>query len=187
LITVLISAFVVAIAEIGDKTQLLAIVLATRFKKPVPIILGIVIATIANHALAATGGYFLASFLTGRWFRLLVAFLFVAVAAWTLVPDSDAVGTSESGRNAFLATLVSFFFVEIGDKTQIATVALAARFHSIALVATGTTLGIALADTPAVLLAEAVTKFIPLRVVRGAAAAIFLALGLWAFVDAVAA
>jgi putative Ca2+/H+ antiporter (TMEM165/GDT1 family) len=187
LITVLVSAFVVAIAEIGDKTQFLAIVLATRFKRPVPIILGIVIATIANHALAATGGYFLASFLTGRWFRFLVAFSFVAVGAWTLVPDNDDVETIESGRSAFLATLVSFFFVEIGDKTQIATVALAARFHSIALVATGTTLGIALADAPAVLLAEAVTKFIPLRVVRGAAAAIFLALGLWAFVDAVGA
>ncbi len=187
MITLLLSALVVAVAEIGDKTQFLAIVLATRFKRPLPIILGIAAATISNHLLAATGGYFLADFLKGAWFRYAVAFSFVAVAGWTLIPDSDDIAQSDSSRSAFLATLVAFFLVEIGDKTQIATVALAARFHNIALVAAGTTLGVTIADAPAVLLAEAATKHIPLRVMRITAAAIFLGLGIWALADAVRA
>jgi putative Ca2+/H+ antiporter (TMEM165/GDT1 family) len=185
-ITFLLSALVVAVAEMGDKSQILAMVLAARFKKPLPIILAIVVATVANHLLAASGGYFLANAFNGPWFRYLVAFSFVAVAVWTLIPDRAGVEPSDSGRSAFLATLVSYFFVEIGDKTQIATVALAAHFHSIVVVTAGTTLGITLADAPAVLLAEAVTKYIPLRVVHAAAAAMFLTLGIWAFVDALA-
>ena len=187
MITLLVSALVVAIAEIGDKTQLLAIVLATRFRKPLPIILGIATATLANHLIAATGGYFLSNLLEGAWFQYAVAASFVAVAAWTLVPERSNIEPSESGGGAFLATLVSYFLVETGDKTQLATIALAARFHSIALVALGTTLGIALADTPAVLLAEVATQRVPLRLVRGVAAAIFLALGIWAFADALRA
>ena len=184
MITFLLSVLVVAIAEIGDKSQILAMVLAAQFKKPVPIILAIVVATVANHVLAATGGYFLADFLKGSWFRYLVAFSFIAVAAWTLIPEKSQTGPHLNSRSAFLATLVTYFLVEIGDKTQIATIALAAHFHSIVLVTLGTTLGVALADAPAVLLAETATKYIPLRIVRGAAAASFLGLGLWAFADA---
>jgi putative Ca2+/H+ antiporter (TMEM165/GDT1 family) len=186
-ITFLLSALVVAIAEMGDKSQILAMVLATRFKRPLPIILAIVVATIANHLLAASGGYFLANAFNGRWFRYLVAFSFLAVAAWTLIPDRTDVAPGGRSRNAFLATLVSFFFVEIGDKTQIATVALAAHFHSIVVVTGGTVLGVAAADAPAVLLADVATKYIPLRVMHGAAAAMFLALGLWAFYEALSA
>ncbi len=187
MITFLLSVLVVAIAEIGDKSQILAVVLAARFKKPVPIILAIVVATAANHILAATGGYFLANLLNGSWFRYLVAFSFVAVAAWTLIPERGDAAPSISSHSAFLATLVTYFLVEIGDKTQIATIALAAHFHSIVLVTAGTTLGVTIADAPAVLLAEAATKYIPLRVMRGAAAASFLALGIWAFADAIGA
>ncbi len=178
--TVLISTFLVAIAEIGDKTQLLAIVLAARFKKPVPICLGILAATVANHLLAAMGGYFIADLLSGFWFRIAVSAAFIAMALWTLVPDKmDDDARTHDSTSAFLATLVSFFIVEIGDKTQIATVALAARFHSVALVATGTTLGMLIADIPAVFLAEKASEIVPLNYVRAGAAAIFLVLGLW--------
>lgn len=183
---ILISALLVAIAEIGDKTQLLAIVLTARFKRPAPIILGILCATAANHLMAATGGYFIADFLKGFWFQIGVSLAFVAMAAWALVPDTmeEEKTREHAAAGAFLATLVAFFFVEIGDKTQIATVALAARFHSIALVATGTTLGMLAADVPAVLLAEKATEIVPLKYVRAAAAAIFLALGLWGIASA---
>lgn len=183
--TILISTLLVAIAEIGDKTQLLAIVLTARFRKPVPIILGILCATVTNHLLAAAGGYFIADLLKGFWFQIGVSLAFIAMAAWTLVPDKMDDDTElHDGTSAFLATLVAFFFVEIGDKTQIATVALAARFHSVALVATGTTLGMLLADIPAVLLAEKATEIVPLTYVRAAAAAIFLVLGLWGLLGA---
>lgn len=182
---VLISTLLVAIAEIGDKTQLLAIVLTARFRQPVPIVLGILCATAANHLMAAMGGYFIADFLKGFWFQAGVSLAFVAMAAWTLVPDTmDEKPGERAAAGAFLATLVSFFFVEIGDKTQLATVALAARFHSVVLVATGTTLGMLLADVPAVLLAEKATEIVPLKYVRAAAAAIFLALGLWGLASA---
>lgn len=184
MITFLLSVLVVSIAEIGDKSQILAMVLAARFKRPLPIILAIVAATAANHILAATGGYFLANFLNGTWFRYFIAISFIAMAAWTLIPERGQVHPNLSSRSAFLATFAAYFLVEIADKTQIATVALAARFHSIALVTLGTTLGVAIADAPVVLLAEAATKYVPLRIVRGAAAASFLGLGLWAFADA---
>src|SRR4051812_42020457 len=162
-----ISALVVAIAEIGDKTQLLAIVLAAKFKKPLPIILGILAATLLNHTLAATLGYYVADILSGQWFRAAVGAAFLAMAAWTLIPDKmeDELKTASRG-GVFLTTLVAFFLVEIGDKTQIATTLLAARFHQIALVTAGTTLGMLIADVPAVLLGEAATKIVPLNVVR---------------------
>ena len=183
--TVLISTLLVAIAEIGDKTQLLAIVLTARFRRPVPIILGILCATVANHLLAAAGGYFIAGLLKGLWFQIGVSLAFIAMAAWTLVPDKmDDDEETHDGASAFLTTLVAFFFVEIGDKTQIATMALAARFQSVVLVATGTTLGMMLADIPAVLLAEKATEIVPLHYVRRAAAAIFLALGGWGLATA---
>ncbi len=177
----LVSTLVVAIAEIGDKTQLLAIILATRFKKPVPIILGILAATLANHALAATAGYWVSDLLSGVWFRWAIAVSFIAMAAWALIPDkADDDDAPSAGRyGVFLTTTIAFFLVEMGDKTQIATVALGAKFHAIAWVAAGTTLGMMLANVPAVYLGEAATKIVPLKYVRMGAALIFLLLGLW--------
>jgi putative Ca2+/H+ antiporter (TMEM165/GDT1 family) len=178
----LISIVVVALAEIGDKTQLLAIVLATRFKQPLPIILGILCATMANHALAAMGGYYLSDFLSGAWFQYLIAASFIAMAFWTLIPDEGDANKVHPGTGAFLTTLIAFFLIEIGDKTQIATAALAARFHNVFLVAAGTTVGMLLADVPAVLLAERATGFVPLRYVRIGAALLFFGLALWVLI-----
>jgi putative Ca2+/H+ antiporter (TMEM165/GDT1 family) len=179
------SAAVVAIGEIGDKTQLLAIVLAARFRKPVPIILGIFGATILNHTLAATLGYLVADFLAGMGFRLAVGAAFIAMAGWALIPDkADDAAAARTRGGVFLTTLVSFFLVEIGDKTQIATSLLAARYHQIALVAAGTTLGMLIADVPAVFLGEAATKIVPLRYVRVAAAVMFGLIGLWVVLSA---
>lgn len=181
--TLLISTVVVALAEIGDKTQLLAMVLATRFKQPVPIILGILCATIANHALAAMGGYYLSDFLSGIWFQYFIAISFIAMALWTLIPDKVEDTNKRDGlTSAFLTTLVAFFLIEIGDKTQIATAALAARFHNVFLVAAGTTTGMLLADVPAVLLAERATNVVPLKYVRIGAASLFFGLGLWGLI-----
>ena len=179
--SLLVSTLVVAIAEIGDKTQLLAIILATRFKKPVPIILGILVATLANHALAATAGYWVADFLSGAWVKWAIAVSFIAMAAWALIPDKadDEEGLGAGRYGVFVTTAIAFFLVEMGDKTQIATVALGAKFHSIAWVAAGTTLGMMLANVPAVYLGEAATKIVPLKYVRIGAALIFLLLGLW--------
>ncbi|MCA0359287.1 MAG: TMEM165/GDT1 family protein [Proteobacteria bacterium] len=181
-----VSTLVVAIAEIGDKTQLLAIILATRFKKPIPIIMGILVATLANHALAATAGYWVSDFLSGVWFRWAIAISFIAMAAWALIPDkADDEDAPSAGRyGVFLTTTIAFFLVEMGDKTQIATVALGAKFHSIAWVAAGTTLGMMLANVPAVYLGEAATKVVPLKYVRIGAAVIFLLLGLWGIAEA---
>lgn len=175
-----ISAAVVAIAEIGDKTQLLAIILAAKFRKPVPIILGILVATILNHTAAAALGYFVSKWLTGFWFQTGVGLAFIAMAVWSLIPDKEDDGITRLGHaGIFFTTLVSFFIVEIGDKTQIATTLLAARFHGIALVAVGTTAGMMLANVPAVLLGEAATRVLPLKYVRMIAAAIFTGLGIW--------
>lgn len=174
----LISAGLVAVAEIGDKTQLLAIVLAARFRQPVPIIFGILFATILNHAAAAALGVLASRWLTGTTFQGLVGAGFIAMALWALVPDKDdAAAANRQAGGVFLTTMVSFFLVEIGDKTQIATTLLAARFHSIALVAAGTTLGMMLANIPAVFLGEAVTRIVPLSYVRIAAAVVFAAIG----------
>jgi len=181
----LVSTGVVAIAEIGDKTQLLAIVLAAKFRKPVPIILGILAATLLNHAAAATLGYLVAQWLSGRVFQILVGVAFVVMAGWALIPDKEDDGALNRSRGGvFLTTLVAFFFVEIGDKTQIATSLLAARFHEIALVTAGTTLGMMLANIPAVLLGEAATKIVPLHIVRIVAAAIFALIGVWVLLSA---
>lgn len=180
-----ISTAVVAVAEIGDKTQLLAIVLAARFRKPWPIVAGILAATLANHAAAASLGWLIARWLTGPVFQAIVGAAFLAMAAWALIPDKedeDAGATSHGG--VFLTTLVCFFLVEIGDKTQIATSLLAARFHAIALVTAGTTLGMMLANVPAVLLGEAATRIVPLKVVRIVAAAVFAVIGAWVLVAA---
>jgi putative Ca2+/H+ antiporter (TMEM165/GDT1 family) len=177
---VLVSALVVAIAEIGDQTQLLAILLATRFRKPWPIIAGILVATIANHLLAATVGFLISDFLKGRWVQYLIAASFFATALWALKPDKedDTVGDA-SHMGVFLTTVVAFFLVEMGDKTQIATISLAARFHSIVPVAVGTTTGMMIANIPAVFLGHKATNFVPLRYVRIGAAVIFAILGAW--------
>jgi putative Ca2+/H+ antiporter (TMEM165/GDT1 family) len=179
------SAAVVAVGEIGDKTQLLAIVLAAKFRKPVPIILGILGATVLNHTLAATLGYLVADVLSGFGFRLAVGAAFLAMAGWALIPDKADEAAGERTRGGvFLTTLVSFFLVEIGDKTQIATSLLAARYHQILMVAAGTTLGMLIADAPAVLLGEAATRIVPLRYVRLGAAAIFAVIGIWVLLAA---
>jgi len=177
----LISTVVVAIAEIGDKTQLLAIVLATRFRKPWPIISGILVATLANHTLAATAGRLLSGMLEGRPFRIAVALAFIAMAVWALVPDKeDEANQAKAGASVFLTTVVAFFLVEMGDKTQIATAALAAQYQQVLLIAAGTTVGMMLANIPAVLLGEAATRIVPLHIIRIVAALIFAGLGLWA-------
>ena len=173
-----ISTALVAVAEIGDKTQLLALVLAARYRKPVPIILGILIATLANHALAAWAGAAVAGWIGGEAMRWILVATFLAMAAWCLVPDKADEGPQAAREaGAFLATLVAFFIVEIGDKTQIATVALAARFNSLLLVTAGTTLGMMLANAPVVLFGDAIARRLPLRIVRLVAAILFAALG----------
>jgi putative Ca2+/H+ antiporter (TMEM165/GDT1 family) len=180
-----VPAGVVALAEIGDKTQLLAIVLAAKFRKPVPIILGILVATLLNHAAAATLGYFVSQWLEGQTFKLVVGAAFVVMAAWALIPDKEDEGASNrSVGSVFLTTTVAFFFVEIGDKTQIATSLLAAQYTDILLVTIGTTLGMMLANVPAVIFGEAVTKIVPLKYVRIGAAVIFALIGVWIILGA---
>ncbi|WP_380872229.1 UPF0016 family membrane protein [Sphingomonas sp. DBB INV C78] len=174
------STALVALAEIGDKTQLLAILLATRFKRPWPVIAGIFAATIANHFLAALVGSQVASLLDGAWFRYLIAASFIAMAAWTLIPDKiDDLEDKPARFGAFLTTTIAFFLVEMGDKTQIATVALGARFHDVVLVTIGTTLGMMIANVPAVFLGNELIKRVPMRTVHVVAAVLFLAIGLW--------
>jgi putative Ca2+/H+ antiporter (TMEM165/GDT1 family) len=180
----LISAALVAVAEIGDKTQLLAIILAARFRRPGPILLGILVATLLNHAAAAALGVVVGRFLSGPGFQMLVGAGFVAMALWALIPDKEDEGAAaRTAGGVFLTTLVAFFLVEIGDKTQIATTLLGARYQNVALVAAGTTLGMMAANTPAVLLGEAATRVLPLRVVRAAAAVLFAALGAWILIS----
>ncbi|WP_041797317.1 TMEM165/GDT1 family protein [Pararhodospirillum photometricum] len=182
---VLVSSAVVAIAEIGDKTQLLALVLAARFRKPLIIILGILVATLANHALAASLGVLVASWLSPDLLRWILGLSFLAMAIWTLIPDAvDSDDTTTSSRlGPFLATLVAFFLLEIGDKTQIATIALSARFHDLLWVTVGTTAGMMLANVPAVLLGDVAAKKIPLKIVHGIAAAIFAVMGILMLVN----
>jgi Ca2+/H+ antiporter, TMEM165/GDT1 family len=176
----LVSTGLVAVAEIGDKTQLLAMILAAKFRRPVPIILGILVATILNHTGAAALGFVVARWLSGPTFQILVGAGFIAMALWALIPDKDDEGAANrAAGGVFLTTVVAFFLVEIGDKTQIATTLLAARFQDIAVVAAGTTLGMMIANVPAVLLGEAATRIVPLRYVRVGAALIFLILGAW--------
>lgn len=174
----LTSTLVVAIAEIGDKTQLLALMLAARFRKPIPIILGILVATVANHALAAWAGALVAGWVGPDIMRWVLGLSFLAMAAWVLVPDkADDDADMKAGAGAFLTTLTAFFLLEMGDKTQIATVALSARFQSLLMVTIGTTVGMMAANVPAVLLGEVAATKIPLRLVHGAAALLFAVLG----------
>lgn len=176
------STAVVALAEIGDKTQLLAIVLATRFRRPWPVVGGILAATLANHFLAALIGAEAAGVLAAPWFRVAIALGFIAMGLWTLVPDKldDTEDAPRAGaRGAFLTTLIAFFLVEMGDKTQVATIMLGARFHDALTVTAGTTLGMMLANVPAVFLGQEVIRRVPLGLVRAIAAALFVAIGAW--------
>nr|WP_234038393.1 TMEM165/GDT1 family protein [Erythrobacter sp. YJ-T3-07] len=166
--------------------MLLAIVLAARFQKPLPIILGILVATLANHGIAAFLGHTIAGLLDGQWFRYAVGLGFVAMAAWTLVPDTfEDDDQPKVGRfGAFLTTAIAFFLVEIGDKTQIATIALGAQFDSVVLVTIGTTLGMMLANVPAVWFGQKIIERVSLKAVRIVAALLFLVIGLWVIAEA---
>lgn len=176
----LISTGVVALAEIGDKTQLLALVLAAKFRKPVPIILGILAATLVNHAMAGAAGAWISAAIGPVAMRWILGISFIAMAAWTLIPDklNDEGDRDKAPRfGVFGTTLVAFFLLEMGDKTQIATVALAAKYSSLVAVVAGTTLGMMLANVPAVLLGEVAAKKLPMKVVHRIAAGIFFVLG----------
>jgi putative Ca2+/H+ antiporter (TMEM165/GDT1 family) len=180
-----VSTGLVALAEIGDKTMLLALLLAARFRAPAPILAGIFAATIANHALAAAVGAAAGAFLEGPWMRWVLGIGFLVFAAWALVPDKmdeDEEPRTRAGGSIFLTTTIAFFLVEMGDKTQVATAALAARFENIAVVAAGTTLGMMIANGPAVLIGEAAAGKLPLKAIRIAAAAAFAAVGAWILV-----
>ena len=181
----LVSTGVVALAEIGDKTLLLALLLATRFRAPLPIVLGIFVATIANHAFAGAVGNWLVTLLGPVAMRWILGLSFLAMAAWTLIPDSPPdENTGPPRYGVFLTTVIAFFLVEMGDKTQIATVALAAQFHALAWVVLGTTLGMMLANVPVVYLGDALIKRVSLRAVRIVASLSFAALGIYALVFA---
>jgi putative Ca2+/H+ antiporter (TMEM165/GDT1 family) len=176
----LVSTGVVALAEIGDKTQLLALLLATRFRAPWHIVLGILVATLLNHALAGALGTWIVQFIGPQPLRWILGISFIAMAAWALIPDSAPDEDSASPRyGVFLTTVIAFFLVEMGDKTQIATVALAAQFHSLLWVVVGTTLGMMLANVPVVFAGDALIKRVPLQRVRIFAALSFVALGLY--------
>ncbi|NJD87734.1 MAG: TMEM165/GDT1 family protein [Betaproteobacteria bacterium] len=175
----LVSIGIVALAEIGDKTQLLTLVLAARYRKPWPIVAGIFFATLVNHGIAGAVGAWLTKTIGPDAMRWILGISFIAMAAWMLVPDK--LDESESAERklggVFLSTLVLFFFVEIGDKTQIATVALAARFESLTAVVMGTTVGMLLANAPVAFFGDALAKRLPVRAVHVVAAIIFAALG----------
>jgi len=177
----LVSTGIVALGEMGDKTQLLALLLAARFRKPVPIVLGILVATLANHAMAGALGGLLAAWMGPQWLRWVIGGSFLAMAVWMLVPDKlDDVETEGKGQRlgVFGTTVLAFFLAEMGDKTQIATVALAARYTDLVAVVAGTTLGMMLANVPAVLLGERAVRFVPLVWVRRVAAGMFALLGI---------
>ncbi|SCK05112.1 TMEM165/GDT1 family protein [Vogesella sp. LIG4] len=174
----LLSTGVVALAEIGDKTQLLALLLATRFKKPVPIIAGIFVSTIFNHFAAAWLGQYASGFLNTQVLKWLLAASFVGMAIWMLIPDKlDDDTRLRNKLGVFGATVVAFFMAEMGDKTQIATMALSARYHDTLSVVMGTTLGMMIANVPAVLLGEVATRKLPIALVHRVASVLFLVIG----------
>ena len=175
----LISTGIVALAEMGDKTQLLSLVLAARFRKPWPIVLGILVATLANHALAGAVGSWVTTVLGPDVLRWVLGLSFIAMAVWMLIPDKldDDEGNDAPRMGVFMTTVVAFFLAEMGDKTQIATVMLAAQYHAWAWVVAGTTLGMMLANAPVVWLGDAITQRVPIRLVHLVSAVIFAVLG----------
>ena len=187
LAALLSSTTLVAVAEIGDKTQLLSFVLAARLQRPWSIIAGILVATLANHAIAASVGVWIASLVSPTTMQIIVGSAFVIFGVWTLSPDSLEFDESHLRAGAFVATLVAFFFVEMGDKTQLATVALAARYPAnLVTVVAGTTLGMLAANAPAVVIGEALSERVPFRYVRWVAAALFIAMGAATFATTLA-
>ncbi len=177
----LVSTGVVALAEIGDKTQLLALLLATRYRAPVPIVLGILAATLLNHALAGLVGAWLVRVIGPDAMRWILGLSFIAMAVWALIPDGAPDEDKVPPRyGVFLATTLAFFLVEMGDKTQIATVALAAQFQALVPVVIGTTIGMLIANVPVVFAGDALVKRVPLKTMRIVAALTFVALGVYA-------
>lgn len=176
-----VSSGIVTLAEIGDKTQLLALLLAARFRRPWPIIWGILVATVANHAMAGAVGQLVADYLNDTWQHAILAVSFLAVAAWTLIPDKlDEDEEPSVGRyGAFVATVIAFFLAEMGDKTQIATVVLAAQFDAYVWVVLGTTVGMLLANVPVVILGNVAAERLLLTLIRRITAIAFLLLGLY--------
>jgi putative Ca2+/H+ antiporter (TMEM165/GDT1 family) len=176
----LISTGVVALAEIGDKTQLLAFILAARFKKPLPIIAGILCATVVNHGLAGALGAWITSVLSPEVLRWVLGLSFIGMAVWTLIPDKIEEEETQVAKHVgvFGATLITFFLAEMGDKTQIATIAMAAHYANPVLVVMGTTLGMLIADVPAVFVGDKFGSRIPMKLVHSIAAAIFAFMGL---------
>ena len=175
----LVSTGIVALAEMGDKTQLLALVLAVRFRKPWPIVWGILVATLVNHGLAGAVGAWVTTFLGPEILRWVLAGSFIAMAVWMLIPDTldDAQSDTQPRWGVFGTTVVAFFLAEMGDKTQIATVMLVAQYHASLWVVAGTTLGMMLANAPVVWLGERMTRLVPMRLVHTVSALIFAALG----------
>lgn len=178
--SLLVSTGVVALAEIGDKTQLLAFILAARFKKPVPIILGILVATLINHGLAGALGAWITSAVTPEILRWVLGLSFIGMAIWTMIPDKIEEEETKVAQKfgVFGATLITFFLAEMGDKTQIATVAMAAHYAAPLMVVIGTTLGMLITDVPAVLIGDKLANKIPMKLVHSIAAAIFAILGI---------
>ncbi len=176
----LVSTGVIALAEIGDKTQLLAFLLATRFKKPVPIIIGITLATLFNHGLAGVVGSWITANVDPSVLRWVLGASFIAMAVWTLIPDKieDEETQLATKLGVFGATFITFFLAEMGDKTQIATVAMSAHYNDVLMVVAGTTLGMLIADVPAVFAGDKLAEKIPMKLVHRIAAAMFAALGI---------
>lgn len=175
----LVSTGIVALAEIGDKTQLLAFILAAKFRKPVPIILGILVATIANHGFAGALGTWLTSLISQEALRWILGLSFIAMAGWTLIPDKfDESEALMLKHGVFVTTLFAFFLAEMGDKTQIATVALAAQYRAFFWVVSGTTVGMMIANVPAVVLGSKIARHLPVKLIHSIAAAIFAILGI---------
>ncbi len=178
--SLLVSTGVVALAEIGDKTQLLAFILAARFKKPLPIIAGILLATIVNHGLAGALGAWITSTVSPEILRWVLGISFIGMAIWTMIPDEIEEEETKVAKRfgVFGATLITFFLAEMGDKTQIATVAMAAHYAAPLMVVVGTTLGMLIADVPAVFVGDRLANKIPMKLVHSIAAAVFALLGL---------
>lgn len=182
--TLLISTLTVTLGEIGDKTQLLALILAAKYRKPWPICLGILIATLVNHGLAGAFGALVSAWLSPQTLRWIVAISFLAIALWTLKPDKadEDEAAHGSAHGVFITTVASFFLAEMGDKTQIATAVLAVQYHPLWQVVSGTTLGMLFADVPVVWLGARFAHRLPLRAARIGAALLFAALGVWILV-----
>ena len=175
-----VSTGIVALAEMGDKTQLLSLVLAAKFRRPIPIILGILVATLLNHAGAGAIGAWITTFLGENALRWVLGLGFLAMAVWIMIPDKldeDDAKIDASHHSIFVTTVIAFFLAEMGDKTQIATVALAAQYSSLLWVVAGTTLGMMIANVPAVILGDKMAHKLPLNIVHGVAAVIFAILG----------